>query len=80
MKKFNNFWAIMFAILGLGAVINLILVCNKYNIYKQIASCQDIKSQFQTELFEELNTEINSPLIDSVDYYELKIDSLYNLL
>jgi hypothetical protein len=78
--KNNNFWAIMFAILGLGAVINLILVCNKYNIYKQIASCQDIKSQFQTELFEELNTEINSPLIDSVDYYELKIDSLYNLL
>ena len=79
MKK-CDFWAIMFAILGLGAVINLILVCNKYNIYKQIASCQDIKSQFQTELFEELNTEIDSPLIDSVDYYELKIDSLYNLL
>lgn len=79
MKK-CDFWAIMFAILGLGAVINLILVCNKYNIYKQIASCQDIKSQFQTELFEELNTEIDSPLIDSVDFYELKIDSLYNLL
>jgi hypothetical protein len=79
MKK-CDFWAIMFAILGLGAVINLILVCNKYNIYKQIASCQDIKSEFQTELFEELNTEIDSPLIDSVDYYELKIDSLYNLL
>ena len=79
MKK-CDFWAIMFAILGLGAIINLILVCNKYNIYKQIASSQDIKSQFQTELFEELNTEIDSPLIDSVDYYELKIDSLYNLL
>ena len=79
MKK-CDFWAIMFAILGLGAVINLILVCNKYNIYKQIASSQDIKSEFQTELFEELNTEIDSPLIDSVDYYELKIDSLYNLL
>ena len=79
MKK-CDFWAIIFAILGLGAVVNLILVCNKYNIYKQIASCPDIKSQFQTELFEELNTEIDGPLIDSVDYYELKIDSLYNLL
>ena len=79
MKK-CNFWTDIFIALGLGLIVALIIVHNKYDIYKQIASCQDIKSQFQTELFEELNTEIDSPLIDSVDYYELKIDSLYNLL
>lgn len=79
MKK-CNFWIDVFVALILGFSIALLLVHNKYDIYKQIASCQDIKSQFQTELFEELNTEIESPLIDSVDYYELKIDSLYNLL
>lgn len=86
MKK-CDFWAIMFATLGLGAVINLVLVCislilvyDKYNLYKQISEYQDIKSEFQTELFEELNIETDSPLADSIDYYDVKIDSLYNLL
>ena len=80
MKKCNYFWAAMLAILGLSFIVVNLILAHKYDIYKQIASCQDIKSQFQTELFEELNIEIDSPLIDSVDYYELKIDSLYNLL
>ena len=80
MKKCNYFWAAMLAILGLSFIVVNLILAHKYDIYKQIASSQDIKSQFQTELFEELNTEIDSPLIDSVDYYELKIDSLYNLL
>jgi hypothetical protein len=79
MKK-CNFWANMFAILGFGVVINLILVCSKYNLYKQISEYQDIKSEFQTDLFEELNVETDSPLADSIDYYDTKIDSLYNLL
>lgn len=61
-------------------VIILILVHHKYDIYKQISEYQDVKSQFQTDLFEELNVETNSPLADSIDYYDVKIDSLYNLL
>ena len=79
MKK-CNFWMDIFVALTLGLSIALLLIHNKYDIYKQISEYQDIKSEFQTDLFEELNVETNSPLADSIDYYDVKIDSLYNLL
>ena len=79
MKK-CNFWTDIFVTLALGLSIVLLLVHNKYYIYKQISEYQDIKSEFQTELFEELNVETDSSLADSIDYYDVKIDSLYNLL
>ena len=79
MKK-CNFWSNVFVTLCTGLIIILIFVYNKYDIYKQISEFQDVKSEFQTELFEELNVEINSPLADSIDYYDVKIDSLYRLL
>lgn len=79
MKK-CNFWSNMFATLCTGLIIILIFVYNKYDIYKQISEFQDVKSEFQTELFEELNVETDSSLADSIDYYDVKIDSLYRLL
>lgn len=79
MKK-CSFWTDMFVALVLGLFIALILIHNKYDIYKQISEYQDVKSEFQTDLFEELNVETNSPLADSIDYYDIKIDSLYRLL
>ena len=79
MKK-CNFWIDLFVAITIIFVIILVLVHNKYDIYKQISEYQDIKSEFQTDLFEELNTEIDSPLADSIDYYDFKIDSLYRLL
>ena len=80
MKK-CNFWANMFATLCIGLIVALIIVHNKYDTYKQISEYQDIKSEFQTDLFEEIITsEVNNPLADSIDYYDTKIDSLYNLL
>lgn len=81
MKK-CNFWSDVFATLCIGLIVALIAVHNKYDIYKQISEYQDIKSEFQTDLFEEIITsdEVNSPLADSIDYYDIKIDSLYNLL
>lgn len=79
MKK-CNFWMDIFVALILGLSIALLLIHNKYDIYKQISEYQDVKSEFQTELFEELNVETDSSLADSIDYYDVKIDSLYNLL
>lgn len=79
MKK-CNFWIDIFVALALGLSIALLLIHNKYDIYKQISEYQDVKSEFQTELFEELNVETDSFLADSIDYYDIKIDSLYNLL
>lgn len=79
MKK-CNFWIDLFVAITIILVIILVLVHNKYDIYKQISEYQDIKSEFQTDLFEELNIEIDSPLADSIDYYDFKIDSLYRLL
>lgn len=79
MKK-CNFWIDLFVAITIILVIILVLVHNKYDIYKQISEYQDIKSEFQTDLFEELNIETNSPLADSIDYYDFKIDSLYRLL
>ena len=79
MKK-CNFWMDIFVALTLGLSIALLLIHNKYDIYKQISEYQDVKSEFQTELFEELNVETDSSLADSIDYYDVKIDSLYNLL
>lgn len=79
MKK-CNFWSNMFATLCTGLIIILIFVYNKYDIYKQISEYQDIKSEFQTDLFEELNVETDSYLADSVTFYDVKIDSLYRLL
>lgn len=79
MKK-CNFWIDLLVAITIILVIILILVHNKYDIYKQISEYQDIKSEFQTDLFEELNVETNSPLADSIDYYDIKIDSLYRLL
>ena len=79
MKK-CNFWIDLLVAIAIILVIILILVHNKYDIYKQISEYQDIKSEFQTDLFEELNVETDSPLADSIDYYDVKIDSLYRLL
>lgn len=79
MKK-CNFWIDLFVAVTIILVIILVLIHNKYDIYKQISEYQDIKSEFQTDLFEELNIETNSPLADSIDYYDTKIDSLYRLL
>lgn len=79
MKK-CNFWIDLLVAITIILVIILILIHNKYDIYKQISEYQDIKSEFQTDLFEELNVETNSPLADSIDYYDIKIDSLYRLL
>ena len=79
MKK-CNFWIDLFVAVTIILVIILVLIHNKYDIYKQISEYQDIKSEFQTDLFEELNVETNSPLADSIDYYDVKIDSLYRLL
>ena len=74
MKK-CNFWMDIFVALTLGFSIALLLVHNKYDIYKQISEYQDVKSEFQTELFEELNVETDSSLADSIDYYEEVINN-----
>lgn len=79
MKK-CNFWTGVFIALCFILIAVLFLVHNRSDIYKQISEYQDIKSEFQTDLFEELNIETNSPLADSIDYYDVKIDSLYRLL
>lgn len=79
MKK-CNFWVDVFVALTLGLSIALIIIHSKYDIYKQISEYQDIKSEFQTDLFEELNVETDSYLADSVTFYDIKIDSLYRLL